>query len=583
ELASLRWAAAVAAAVAAGMAFAALRAARVPIFQAPDEDTHFDYVISVATAGRPLFAGERPVAELTGQSPFAPYSHPYTWHLALHTRTFDIRFHPERKAPRGYGSREFFDAVERTAPVLHGLPPRLPWLVTRYPLGYYGLAGLWTALWGKVFPGVVAAFFLARSFSIVLLGVGLVAGYGVLRALRCPRGVALGLIAALGCFPLSSFVGSYVQSDNLGFAAAPLALWAALRLRRQPAVEASRGQLLLAGATLALLLLSKYHVFLTVGLPILAMLAVHHAATSGRARADVRKTRKDVRKTRKDVKKTRKDVKKKRRHGVAGAAPWRSWARWTLLLLGPPLLALGLQLVVEAGRPEWTGTTEGISKTKGILAQPVGDRAGYAVRASLVALSEFFSDRAPSSPGGPFKTFWYAFGWADMKLAIVSPAVQRAIVQVVQLVTVSLLVLILVRLGQAWAAIVRAWRSGRRGRALRLLTGNPLLNAYLLYVGVMVVLFVLLGKKFGFQGRHWFTVLLAIFWAGVCFAPRCLPSRRWSRRVTGALLGMALAYSLVGGFWSLRAIDDRYYSGAGDSDDDRTTTEDLHAFVAARK
>ena len=488
-------------------------AVRMPIFQGPDEDIHFDYVISILSAGHPLHAAERPVAEMSQVSPYPPYTHPWTWHLGLYSQTKEIRLRPQVKAPPGYGTEAFYAAVNRTAPRRFLPPLRNPWLITEYPSGYYTLAALWLAAWRPAFPEVVSLFFATRAFSILLLAIGLLAIHGALREIGASRGRALALTAAVGLFPLTSFVASYVQPDNLAFAAAALSLWAALRARRRPLAEGGAGRLLAAGLALGLLLLAKYHVFLSVALPVLALLAVEHARQP-RAR--------------------------------------RHWGTWLLLLLAPAILLGAYQFWVSTGGGSGLRNLTNANRRWELIAE-AGGRVPYLVEVTREAFSDFFGG------GVTFRTFWQVFGWTDTVLVIGSRAVDVVVKFCVQAASLAVLALIVFRLQQTATALVRIWRRGKRRWALRLLVANPLLNSYLVFAALMLALYVYTNNGFLAQGRNWFPHLAGMFWAAVCFAPRALASRKLARWVSRAALAGLLLYAVAGGYWALQAIEKRYY------------------------
>jgi hypothetical protein len=511
----------VAAVVLGAMALSARWVARVPIFQSPDEDIHFDYVVSLATARRLVRAAEKPVQEMAPGGffhPFNPYSHPFTLHLEARTQAKQLRFRSDVKVVPGYGTRDFFAAIDRSAPKLDRPPFRAPFLVTEYPVGYYALTALWVVAWQPVFSGLVASLFVARSFSVLLLGVGLLAGFGVFRGLGASPGRALLLTAAVGAFPLTSFVSSYVQADNLAFAGGALSLWLALRAARQR--PPGRIDLLLAGLALALLQLAKLHVFIAVALPAFALLAV----AEGRANASKRR-----------------------------------WLEWCLLSIGPSLLAAELQLWIGGGGSGPNLRSIGQASYRWQLMKEVGNsKPMYLVRVVRSALENFLG-----SDGTTFQTFWGKFGWVDTPLVIVSPPVQKVMTFVLQAGSIAVLLLLTCRALQVFITMVAWWRRGHRARVLQLAVADPLTNALLLFAGMVWGLYVLTNNGFMSQGRNWYAVLPAIFWAAVEVAPRALPSRGLGRWLSRAALGSLLLYGLVGGYWALRAVEDRYYGSSG--------------------
>lgn len=500
-------------AVAAAMALSCWWVVRVPIFQAPDEGVHFDYVVSLVTAGRLLRASERPVAEMVPSGffhPFNPYSHPYTLHLEVSTDAKALRRYQEVKLPAGYGSRAFFNEIDRSVPHLSGQPMFNPFLLTEYPVGYYGLVALWASAWQRVFPGLVAMLFASRAFSVLLLGIGLLATFGVFRRLGSTPVRALLLTTAVGLCPLTSFVSSYVQPDNLAFAGVATCVWLALAVRHR---VPNRLDLLWLGLALAVLQVTKLHVFLAVALPTAAVLAF------AEARRDARR-----------------------------------WLEWGLLVVGPSLLAAELQLWVSAGGAGPTLRTLGHSPFRSQLMQTAGSVPVYAVRVVRSMLGNFLG-----ADGTTFRTFWGHFAWDDMPLVTWSPAVQEVLMFLLQGGAIVMLALLAVRLQQVLTVVTREWLRGRRQRALGLLLGNPLINAHLLFGAILVAIYCLTNNGFYAQGRNWFPFLPAILWAVVEFAPRALASRRAARWLSRAVLAALLVYALVGSFWARRAVEERFY------------------------
>ena len=95
--------------------------------------------------------------------------------------------------------------------------------------------------------------------------------------------------------------------------------------------------------------------------------------------------------------------------------------------------------------------------------------------------------------------------------------------------------------------------------ALRSAFANPLLNAYFLFSVFMVLLYALSDNSFFAQGRHWFPDTLAGILVAIQFAPRAFPQRRVRTAFsTFVMLGLLL-YCGVAGYYSLKAINDRFY------------------------
>ena len=92
--------------------------------------------------------------------------------------------------------------------------------------------------------------------------------YQVLRELHWQKSRALLLTAVVAFFPLTTFVASSVQPDNLALLLVLLCWYFTLRLRRTD-VNISRSYLLL-GIALGALLVTKYHIFLVTACAVFA-------------------------------------------------------------------------------------------------------------------------------------------------------------------------------------------------------------------------------------------------------------------------------------------------------------------------
>lgn len=486
---------------------------RIPIFQAPDENVHFDYVMSLRSDGRLLRAADRRVAEMAPGGffhPFNPLVHPVTLHLETWARTAEIRHQPNVKVAVDYGTREYFVAIDRTAPPLKSTRVRDPFLVSEYPVGYYGLAAVWIYGWGQLFPGVVAMFFAARAFSVLLLGLGLIASFATMRRLGTPPIRALGLVAAVGFFPLTSFVSSYVQSDNFAFAALAVCLWLTLRVSQD---GLRRRDLLAVGLALALLQLAKLQVFVAALVPVLALTAVAETRRGG-----------------------------------------GRWLEWGLLLVGPSLVAAELQLWLSAGGSGQALRNLTDSSARARLMEQAGGLSGYLVMSLRAAARNFFG-----VDGRTFTTFWATFGWNEAPWRIGTPSMWTVILRVLQGGTLVMLALLARRIQQVVSMAVRQWRRGRSRRALWLLVANPLVPTHALFATLMVTAFVVTNNNFSAQGRNWYALLPIVFWGAVECAPRALGSRRAARWLSNGALSALLLYCLVGNYSALRAIEARYY------------------------
>jgi hypothetical protein len=240
----------------------------VPIFQAPDEISHFDYAISVYSAGRPLNVREAPsgwnVAPKTYGNDWEPITHIWTQYLCDSTDYQNVMTRSYYRVSRDYGSRAYYEQLDRNAPreppLIESSPKNHPWLLRGYPLGYYTVLALWLRLVGLFTDSLVAIFFAARLFSVLLLACNLSLAYRLFRLLGLTEKRALALTAIAGFFPLTTYVSSAIQPDNLSLTLALLTCCLALK-----------GRTAWVGLVLGCLLVTKYHVFLWLALPIFAL------------------------------------------------------------------------------------------------------------------------------------------------------------------------------------------------------------------------------------------------------------------------------------------------------------------------
>ncbi len=276
--------AAVAAILLAG-ALSTVWAFLVPIFQAPDEPAHFDYALSIYSAHRLIRLSDGGTAWIVN---------PYTKYLL---KAFDferIAWHSSMRAPGGYGTRGYYARIDAAAPSLHQ-PSRsggkINYIVPLYPFGFYALEALWMHGVSLFTSSITAVYFSARLLCVFLMMIGLYCNYRTAINLGLPRWTSVALIAAIGLFPLTSFVSSYVQPDNLAYALLSAALFFATELR---VGKISSSTIVALGIAMGLLAVTKYQFFVSAAIPIGALCAVRltQAKLCGRAmRCSRRRTR----------------------------------------------------------------------------------------------------------------------------------------------------------------------------------------------------------------------------------------------------------------------------------------------------
>ena len=244
---------------------------RVPFFEEPDENTHADYAFTLFSVHAPFRAQSgRPATDV----------HPLVRYLEKRSNFRRVRYNPDGRVQAGYGSAAFYGAVDAGAPrvpadFLAHNGDRVPWVAQHYVYFYYALDALAIGAASLVSGGsAVAEFFGARIFNVVLLAISLTLAYLTLRELGVGRPLRLGLLAAIGWFPLTTWVSAYIQPDNLAFTAISLVFYLSVRLRREP--DALRSALWL-GLALGLLAMTKSQYFIAVALPALADRTVRSA------------------------------------------------------------------------------------------------------------------------------------------------------------------------------------------------------------------------------------------------------------------------------------------------------------------
>jgi len=467
----------------------------VPVYQAPDEPMNLDYAWSI-NQNRALFRVHH-----TSYRELPDCSHPQTVYLARRIDPLLAAFNPRARMPREYGTLDYFLAVDREAPPRDATPiamPNKPFAV--YPYGYYSLLAVWIGGLHLIHDGPVFVFFGARIMSVVLLMISLLSIDATLRRLGIGRWKSLVLTGAIGCFPLTSFVASAIQMDNLTFTLVSLSFWLALVVRDEPE---RRGAMAFLGIALGALLVTKVHFFLCITVPIVLMLAT--------------------------------------RSVPGGRRTWKHRLETASLLIAPSLVTGSIYL--------WStwGTTNYYA--------PTGERKDVLLDVldlAKAATIDFYA-------GATHESFWGRFGWMDTPLVVHGRATTAVINFILQALAWVFLGLTLLRLEQVTSRLIRLACAGRARLALQMACSNPLINSYFLFTVFMFAIYIHTSNRFGAQGRNWFPLLLPIFLTGLVYAPKAL-SLGWTRRAfTRAILAGLVLYCTVGSFYALRTIERRYY------------------------
>lgn len=488
-------------------ALSTLWAFLVPIFQPLDEPAHFDYAMSIVDAHRLVRRADG--ASATIVTPQATY--------LLRVSDFArIAGHSPMHVAPGYGTTGYYRALDAGAPrgsAAVPAPGHISYIARLYPFGFYGLEALVMGVVGSLGGSLTAMFFAGRLLCVALMMLALFFGYRTTLNLGVPPWIAVALTAGVGLFPMVSTVSSYVQPDNLAFAALSAALFFATQLRRS---EATILRVLPLGLALGMLAITKYQFFLSAALPIVVMLAI----ALRRQRASVTTA-----------------------SACIGA------------FLVPAIALLSVQhwYVDGATAIAQTGPKDiGVTYVRDVASLGTGALVRYVV----ASLSGAFLGCWVSGicAGG----YWAVTGWADTPIVIgtfTTETLLRTVISLLSLVTALLVAFLCVR--NALRLLPFTLR-GHALQALWLAASDPALNGYLIFVGVIFTLYVATNNVFGLSGRHWYPYVFVSFLCFIWYAPRLLRGRR--AVVPSAVLACALfLYSLLAAGYALRDVTQRYY------------------------
>ncbi len=443
-----------------------------PVFQAPDEDNHYDYALMLRTALR---------APGPAEGPPQNDAHPYVRYLLDATGGVGLRFDPLSREPAGYGTAEFWRGLDRHAPHLdpawRGAGPMspVPYLARAYPIGYYAAAAGAIALGDTIVPhSITAEFFAARLFSVVCLGLTLALWWRVLRCMEIGPRAALAVLVLSAFTPIVLQTFSSVQPDCL--VAVLVAAIALVALTQRRDGMSARG-LATLGVLFALLCITKRHYAVAAALP--AAAGVLSAAWVRGARV--------------------------RRLAVAGALLFvPSLIGW--LLTSPLLRTAASGLYLCPAEP----------------ARPLLEAIGSALRAlpnhtALFVVSALLG-------GESMQRFWLAFGWYMEPVTLGAPWVTSAALVAAGGFSVAIAVL------TGWRIARNAIRIGAIARtspalAASLAAANVPLNMLLLYIAVLIAALSFTDGSITLQGRYWLPFVPVIWYAAVCLAPGALSPR----------------------------------------------------------
>ncbi len=488
-------------------ALAAVWAFVVPIFQAPDEPAHFDYAISIYSAGRLITMAD-------GQTDWIVS--PYTKYLMRASDQERIAWHSSMRVEPGYGTAAYFARVDAGAPRLRAsmLPSgRISYLVPAYPFAFYALEALWMRAVSSFTGSIVALFFAARLLCVFLMMAGLYFNYRTALNLGLPWTTSAALVAAIGFFPLTSQVSSYVQPDNLAYALVSATLFFATQLRpgalRLGAVAA-------LGASLGLLAVTKYQFFLGVALPVVPLLGVR----------------------------------------LVQAKP-SSWQRLTAIawIIAPSAVLLAAQHWIVGQSSTFAGhgvqSDMNLDYVRDVLATGLPHALGYVGAASLQAFAGCFVS------GSCAASFWQVVGWVDTPIVILNATVELLTRAAISAATLAVAAVLFFSIARNALRLLRAALRGHAWPACVIAVADPAINAYLAFLALMLLLYVVTNNAFGIEGRHLYPFIFSAFLCFVWYGPRALRKRH--QRLSWALAGILAFYALVAADFALADVVQRYY------------------------
>jgi len=499
-----------AAIVAVGLALALAWVFRMPLFQSPDENAHADYAFALFTTRALIVARDaRPATDL----------HPTVRYLEDASGFRTIRYNPDGRVPAGYGTAAYFRSLDRAAPhvaadVLDHNGGRVPWVARYYAYLYYALDALAIGVGALVGGGsVVAEFFAARIFNVVLLAFTLWLTWFTLVELRLGLSLRLALLATIAWFPLTSWVSAYVQSDNLAFTAVALVLYLSLRLRRES--DVMRASLWL-GLALGLLALTKPQYFFAAALPALADRTLRSAPL---LRSPVR------------------------------------WATYVALAVGPAILGSLSALAVSSGAGQQVGAVVAAN------ANPLGVMwsHGFPAFAGYVVGQIADAWRTTFYYGLSFVSYWGMISWTGYRFTFGTPALTDFVFTLLGLFSQIVALMVGVRAVLVWRRLAAVARRRSAYTTVRLFASDVLLNAYVLFGLVLCAVLISTGGQLGTQGRYWLPFILPALLCATHYAPQLIRRHKPRRTISTALGSGLLAYSVIGMVAGFVALEARFY------------------------
>lgn len=162
--------------------------------------------------------------------------------------------------------------------------------------------------------------------------------------------------------------------------------------------------------------------------------------------------------------------------------------------------------------------------------------------------------------GQSYASYWGLFGWVDAPLSTGSATLNTALNYLIRIATLSVLALTLVRLAQITARLMLLIRQGKQRLAAQIACADPVVNSYFLFTVFMFSFYIYSANSFNAQGRNWLPYMLATFLVAVRYAPSAIPWPTVRKAVAGVLLGGLVSYCLIGSYFAIPSLTNRYYA-----------------------
>ena len=472
----------------------------VPAFQSPDEPAHFDYAYSLATAGTLLRAADG----TAGYDPRVKV-------LMQDADQQRMTFHANERVSKSYGTSAFFEQVRGDTDIYRSYSPlqaravRSP-LTSVYAFVPYALYAV------AAYPfrhDVVASLAACRFASVVFTGFAILIWSRILRRLHVRKVHALALLAIVAFFPLTSFIGSYVQPDGVAFLIVSALLLVTLRIR-DGHVDARHA---VAYAVLAAALYgTKLQFAVAVGLATIVPAAIAYTRMA--------------------------------------SVQLRAFAASILLFSLATMFAVTRWVMHGSDAASYF---QGRRTLTSALVEHVPTGVTTFLSTEFrVAMSDLYGG------GISQQSFWGVFGWLDTPIRIVDYRITDGVGSFETFGTLFAIVTIAASMILTLRRIIRVGRTRSASVAFRLVSNDPAFNTYLLFIALFIVLFVISDNLFGAQGRDWYALELVAFACASWYGARAFP-RRWRRAYSSLVLVSLVTLSMAGSAFALTTIEDRFY------------------------